>query len=198
MLDYIKGTLASTLPDRAVIEIDGIGYRLFISLSTYEKLPQVGETTKLYITTVIREDAHKRYGFGTSSERDFFEKLLDISGIGPRLALSLLGHLTLSELHLIVQRADAKALAKVPGIGKKTSERLILELGGKFDGIIVSPTGEKEKKPLSSTLSDAVNALINLGYGADGAQKAVEKAIEQAGKEPPLPELLNLALRTSR
>ncbi len=194
MFEYISGTLTDASPQKATIDVNGLGYGLFISIATFEKLPQIGTTIKIFVSTVFREDSQKMYGFLTTDERNLFETLNDISGIGPRLSIALLGHMSIEDLHLAVEHANAKALSKVPGIGKKMAERLIIELRDKF-----TKTGN-QKISLSSEQSqgavgDAISALINLGYNALDAQKAVKNALPEDGGEPPLPELISLALK---
>lgn len=193
MYEYIIGTLADANPHKAIIETNGIGYALFISLATFGKLPKIGLEVKVFTSFVVREDSQRIFGFLTKDERDFFEVLCDISGIGPRLAIAILGHMSIKDLHLAVENHNAKAITNIPGIGKKMAERLILELGDTF-----SKMG-KEKISLSSSkaqgvVGDAISALINLGYNALDAQKAVKGALSE-GKEPPLPELISLALK---
>ncbi len=193
MFEYITGMLADATPQKAIVEAGGIGYCLFISLATYEKLPKSGNQVKIYTSVVIREDSHKIFGFLHRDERDFFETLCEISGIGPRLAIAILGHMTIQDLHIAVDHHNAKAISKIPGIGKKMAERLILELGDKFgkankENISLSPTGA------SSSVGDAIRALINLGYNPLDAQNAV-KAVSPPGDEIPLPELISLALK---
>jgi holliday junction DNA helicase RuvA len=193
MMEYIKGTLIETNPIRTIIEAGGIGYRIYTPLSHYAKLPTPGNPTCLYIATVIREDSHKTYGFLSASERDLFEVLIDVSGIGPKTALSLLGHLAPSDLQLAIGSADISSICKVPGIGKKTAERLIIEMRDK----IHKHTPQIEaNKPISTTARDALSALINLGYQPQLVQKAIEKILGAETQEPDLTTLITSALKT--
>jgi len=193
MIEYIKGTLTDSSPSHAVLETHGIGYKVSIPLSNYSKLPQQGKEMVLYVSTVIREDAHKSYGFTTRIERDFFEKLIDVSGIGPKTALALIGHMELSDLQFAIAQSNITLLSKVPGIGKKTAERLVVELKdktAKISEIALSvPTGKKD------LFSDALGALINLGYHPLQAQKAVKQILAESEKEPDLASLITSALR---
>jgi len=196
MFEYVKGTLVEATPQKAIIDVNGIGYSLLISIATFEKLPSPNSEIKLFTSFVVREDSQKLFGFLTPNERDFFHTLCDISGIGPRLAIAILGHMTIDDLYLAVSHHNAKAISNIPGIGKKMAERLILELQGKFG------TTSKEKVSLTQTaspgpISDAISALINLGYNPMDAQKAVQ-AVATEGKEPPLPELISLALKAKK
>jgi len=194
MFEYIFGTLSDATPLKATIDVGGLGYCIFISIMTYEKLPQIGTKIKIYTSTIYREDSQKIYGFLTVEERNFFETLNEISGIGPRLSTAILGHMSINDLHLAVEHANVKAISQIPGIGKKMAERLVLELKDKFH------KGGKLSAPLPlhsarGTVADAISALINLGYSPLDAQKAVKNALPPEGKEPTLPDLISLALK---
>lgn len=196
MFEYIKGKLADASPLQAVIDVNGIGYQLLISLSTYSRLPAPGKELLFYVTPVIREDSHKLYGFLTKEERTLFEKFIDVSGIGPKTALALLGHMTLGDLQLALAQGDVNLLCKAPGIGKKTAERLVVEMRDKvklFDIPVAtfSSGGGKE----ATLLGDAMSALAHLGYNPVQAQKAVRAAMDSSEKELSLPELITSALR---
>lgn len=197
MYEYLKGILVEASPHKITVEVGGIGYGLFISLACFEKLPQIGSQIKIFTAFIVREDSHKIFGFLSATEKDFFHTLCDISGIGPRLSLSILGHLTIEDLHLAVEAQNTKAIAKVPGIGKKMAERLILELRDKFqkqgkENISFNPSEQQ------STLSDAIRALTNLGYNPLEAQKAVQAIANTHEKELSLPELISLALKRQK
>jgi len=194
MFAYITGTLASASPDEAILDVNGLGYLVYISLFTFEKLPKIGEICKLHTSTVIREDSQKTYGFFTLEERNFFEQLNNISGIGSRLSLAILGHMSLEDLHLAVEHANTKAISKVPGIGKKMAERLIIELRDKFKAVDKQKISLSSKSPQGIS-ADAISALINLGYSPLDAQKAVQTALKSKKEEPLLPELISLALK---
>jgi Holliday junction DNA helicase RuvA len=193
MIEYIKGTLAESSPQYAVIETHGIGYKLMIPLNNYSKLPQQGKEVTLFVSTVIREDAHKSYGFFSRTERDFFEKLIDVSGIGPKTGLTLIGHMDLSDLQLAISQSNVALLSKVPGIGKKTAERLIVELKDKASKLPEAPQAfVSEKKDL---FSDALSALVNLGYHPLQAQKAVKDVLNQSADQTDLATVITSALR---
>jgi Holliday junction DNA helicase RuvA len=189
MLDYIKGMLVSATPMKAVVEVNGLGYALHIALSTYSKLPQQGQEALFFISTVIREDSHKLYGFLSASERDLFERLNEISGIGPKTSLALLGHLDPAELQMAIAAANVSLISKAPGIGKKTAERLIIEMRDK----VLLPAATSQPSGISV---DAIAALIHLGYNPLQAQKAVKSALQNSSKEPSLSELITLSLKT--
>ncbi|MEM7175358.1 MAG: Holliday junction branch migration protein RuvA [Chlamydiota bacterium] len=194
MLDYIKGALTATAPGAATLEIDNIGYRFFIPLSTYTKLPPIGETTLLYITTIIREDSHRSFGFLTREERELFEQLSAISGIGPKTALALIGHLEETELKTAITTGNTLLLSKVPGIGKKTAERLIIELRDKVSAKFTHQT----LKPMTAQeqiIQDAISALTQLGYHPLQAERAIKKALVTFDAKPDLSLLITTALK---
>lgn len=190
MYEYIKGILTEAGPSHAVVDIGGLGYRVMIPLKSYSKLSQTGKEIIFYISTIIREDSHKLFGFLTRADRDLFERLTEVSGIGPKTALALIGHMEISDLQNAVMQENIMLISKVPGIGKKTAERLIVEMRDKFKNISATPDA-----PMGGTIGDALSALMNLGYPAARAQKAIQTAL--AGKEetPKLAQLITLALR---
>lgn len=192
MLEYIRGKLEQSTLVKAVVDVGGLGYLVHIPLSVYAKLPQIGAEVTFFISTVIREDSHKLYGFLTQNDRDFFEKLNEVSGIGPKTSLALLGALDSSDLQNALSGGNIALLHKVPGIGKKTAERLIVEMRDKVKHFeketpISLSTGDKS--------SDAIQALIHLGYQPLNAQKAVKKVLGDNETELSLPELITSALR---
>lgn len=189
MFEYIKGKLTEASPMKATVDIAGLGYRILIPLSNYAKLPQIGQEVLLYLSAVIREDAHKLYGFLTRHERDMFEKFTGVSGIGPKTALCLIGHMEISQLQYAISQSNISALCKIPGIGKKTAERLVVEMRDKVKGQDISHEGPQ------GTAFDAISALINLGYPLPQAQKAINTALSTVKEEPDLPALITLALR---
>jgi len=177
MLDYIRGRVVSKSPTRLILEVAGIGYLLHIPLSTFEKIPNHGEVTIL-TQLFIREDQIKIFGFATGEERDLFQLLLSVNGIGPNMALTILSGSTVEDIKRAVINEDAKALEKIKGVGKKTAERIILELKETIKEITTSiSTGmDVQQKAL---VSDAVMALISLGYGRSIAEKAVSDAAKK-------------------
>jgi holliday junction DNA helicase RuvA len=192
MYEYIKGDLSEASPTRAVVEASGVGFSLHIPLSSYPKLPSPGSQILFFVSLVIRQEMHTLYGFLTRMERDLFESLTQVSGIGPKTALALIGHLDAGDLQLAVSQSNITLLCRVPGIGKKTAERLVVDLRDKFakQALIDPSLGE------GSTFSkDAYNALINLGYPPIQAQKAIKMARSQGGEELSLPQLITAALR---
>lgn len=192
MFVYFKGLLISNTISSAVIEVNGIGYQILIHARVSNELPQIGQCVTLHTTFVIRENYQALYGFLESQERDVFEVLMNISGIGPKLALSLLGHLSFSELYHAVGNQDVAILCRVPGVGKKTAERLIVELKDKLQNLFKSNFMDavisQSQNFKSVQLQDAMQALINLGYTQHLAKKALKESLET------LPETADLAL----
>lgn len=187
MFAFIRGTLIEASLTFAIIEANGIGYKLFLPANLLPRLPQMGQQTLLHTSFVIRECSQALYGFLTSQDRDLFEGLLNVSGIGPKTALNLIGHMTLQELQSAVTNSDIKALSKVPGIGKKSAERLIVEMRDKISHFFsCDPSTLAVQMPLDprmQTINDAMSALIHLGYNQLTAQKAIKKSIQEFPEE---------------
>ncbi len=196
MFESIKGILKEKEPLKAIVETGGIGYRLSIPLNTYARLPSLDTSVHLHLSQVVREDAHTLYAFMAKEERDLFETLITLSGIGPKTALAIIGHMDINALHHAVVSADIRILSKIPGIGKKTAERLVIEMRDKFKNMHKKEKGMPMAVSSSDTLlADAVNALMNLGYHPMEAQKAVQTARKEEPGEIDLGTLITLALR---
>jgi len=193
MYDFIQGTLKEKGPLKAVVDVGGVGYRLSIPLNTYTRLPACDTKVLLFISHVVREDLQALYGFIAREERDLFEALTTISGIGPKTGLAIVGHMDIGAFHRAISAADTRLLSKIPGIGKKTAERLVIEMRDKV----------KKKSGIASAtfsggdslMSDAVHALLNLGYNPMEAQKAVQSALQENKKEEDLGRLITAALQ---
>ncbi|MBX9924595.1 MAG: Holliday junction branch migration protein RuvA [Rhabdochlamydiaceae bacterium] len=195
MIEYIKGILVESSPLKTIIEAAGIGHAILTPISSYSKLPSIGEKICLFISTVIREDSHKHYGFLTAEERDLFETLIEVSGIGPKTALALLGHLEAADLQIAISQSDLSSICKVPGIGKKTAERLIVEMRDRFQKNSILFTAVSSSKDTPSFTADALRALVNLGYQPLQAQKAIQSALKENQEESDLGKLITSALR---
>lgn len=199
MFAYLKGTLTDLQPDRVIVEANGIGYSISIHRRLFDRLPEAGSFIRLYTTFVIREFSQTLYGFDESDEREIFETLIGIAGIGPKLALSLLGSLTFAELHSAVSEQNVPALCKVPGVGKKTAERLIVELKDKLQNLFKTGFPESDlampQDPASAKLKDAMLALINLGYHQSVAQKALKQSSQDLPEEADLACIITAALK---
>lgn len=195
MLDYIEGTLAFSSDTEATIDHNGLGYRILISSKTHQALAQLGSKTKLYLSQVIREDSHRYFGFLSREAREFFEILIELSGIGPKTALAILGQFDPGELVEAATLGDVQKISKVPGIGKKTAERLVVELKGKNLKI---PHPQLLKTTKTSSLNDALSALMQLGFNFSIAQKALLTVVEEKGEELELSELIKESLQKIR
>ncbi|MBI5281261.1 MAG: Holliday junction branch migration protein RuvA [Candidatus Solibacter usitatus] len=190
MIAHLRGLLLDKHPNQAVVEASGVGYDVVISVGTFSALPQAGSEVKLRIHTHVREDAIQLFGFLTAEEKALFEKLIAVSGIGPKLAITVLSGISAPDLIRAIRAADIPMLTRVPGIGKKTAERIVLELRDKLDGLGTTP-GQDPKGPASPVFSldesDVVSALVNLGCQRAAAETAVRKAaaeLDAQGFEP--------------
>lgn len=174
MLDYIRGRVVNKAPTRIVLEVSSVGYLLHIPLSTFEKIPDHGEVL-LHTQLFIRDDQVKVFGFATEEERGLFQLLLSVTGIGPNTAINILSGSAVDDIKQAVIMEDAKALEKIKGVGKKTSERIVLELKERIKEIATTlPSGLDSRQ--KTLIADAVMALISLGYGRAVAEKAVSEA----------------------
>lgn len=202
MFTYIEGKLVSASLLHAVIDLQGLGYEVNIPITTAERLPAIGRKVKLATHVVYREDTQAVYGFATPEERDFFRLMIDrVPGVGPKVGLSIMSKLSLPMLRSAIAASDIALLTKCPGIGKKTAERLIIELKDKV-GVssstpaVVETDGEpSEETVVDTSLEDAVRALVTLGYRPAGADKAVRQALAEAGGQATSEALIKAALR---
>lgn len=195
MFAYIKGVLVQAMPICVVVEANGIGYKLFIPTNVFSQLPQIYQSILLHTSFVVRESAQLLYGFLTMEERDFFEALLGVTGIGPKIALALIGHMSLRGLHEAISNEDIKMLCRVPGIGKKGAERLIIEMRDKIGSISYPSSVNPSQDPHTQTVNDALSALINLGYNQNMAQKAIKKSLNEASHDVDVGTLISSALK---
>ncbi len=197
MITSISGTLVSATPLTAVIETGGLGYEVSISVTTAERLPPSGQQVKLHTLAVYREDSQTLYGFATEEERNFFRLLVEkVTGVGPKMALSVLSKLSLPSLKGAIAAGDVALLAKCPGIGKKTAERLVMELRDKVNPADlghVAPT-KGVPAPSENKIRDAVLALTALGYKSADADKSVRQAWVALGSQASTEALIKKAL----
>ena len=193
MIARLSGTVLELRTDRLVLDVSGVGYELAIPLGTFSALPPVGEKAVLHVHTHVREDALLLFGFATPQEKYVFERLISVSGIGPRVALTVLSGLPLPDLVRAIATQNARVLATIPGVGKKLAERLGLELKEKLASFgapgLPSPAGK------ASAVEDAIGALENLGYKLAQAEQAVEKAVRDVGIDD-LNKILQAALKS--
>jgi len=197
MIVGIKGKLMRSTPLSAVIEAGGLFYELAIPVTTAEKLPQAGNEVFLHTVAIYREDSQALYGFAAASDRDFFKLLIEkVSGIGPKIAINIMSRMSVETLRSAILTADIALLSKCPGIGKKTAERLVIELKDAFDGASsVMPIHiEGVSAAAPSPSSDAVATLVALGYKPVDADKAVRQAILKCGENASTEAIVKAAL----
>ena len=184
MITFLEGTLAEALPNQVIVNVNGVGYQVFIPLSSFDRLPPTGQPIKILTHLQVREDAHILYGFMTTAERDLFRLLVNhVSGIGPKLAMAVLAGMSVSMFKGAVVNSDTGLIAKISGIGKKTAERIVLELKDKV-GVAAAweaASALHAPSPEDVRINDAVLALISLGYKQIDAHKAVKQAIAAVG-----------------
>jgi len=175
MIGRLSGILLEKNPPQLLLDVQGVAYEVDVPMSTFYNLPQNGERVTLFTHLVVREDAHLLYGFGSDSERRAFRQLLKVNGIGAKIALSVLSGLSVAELAQAIAAQEAGRLTRVPGIGKKTAERLLLELKDKFGADVTQTVGVNRAPP---AMSDIMNALLALGYNDREASAAVRQLPE--------------------
>ena len=177
MIAFLRGRVLDKHPNRIVVDVNGVGYELYVPLSTYYNVGDSGTEISLRVHTHVREDALQLFGFLTPLEQLLFERLIGISGIGPKLAIAVLSGIETRELVVSVQRADIARLTRIPGIGKKTAERIVLELKDRLGDVAPADAGAWEQRPSADRLrDDLVSALENLGYHRPLAEKAADAA----------------------
>ncbi|NLL14451.1 MAG: Holliday junction branch migration protein RuvA [Fibrobacter sp.] len=198
MIEYIKGTLTEKEVTRVAIEAHGVGYNISIPLSTYEKLPETGTNLLLHIHYLVREDAHKLYGFLSKTEREMFRHLIGITKIGPKVALSVLSGITVDDLVNCINSGDSRRLEKIPGVGQKTAQRLLIELKGKVGSSLVSGISEGALAVNSGNLKirdEAFAAMVSLGYNDKQVQKAFARVEQAVSANAPVEEWIRKALQ---
>ena len=197
MITFLDGKLITALPTQAIVDVGGVGYEVFIPLSSYDKLPAAGQGIRILTHLHVREDAQILYGFMNAAERDLFRLLVNnVSGIGPKLALAVLSGMSVNNFKAAVVNSDVVSLSKISGLGKKTAERIVLELKDKLGvaaaweaaSAMHAPTPEQEQA------NEAVLALIALGYKQIDAHKTVRE-LQEKGEAKPAEELVKLALK---
>lgn len=197
MIAFLTGRLAAKTPTHLTLDVQGVGYEVFIPLSTYYALPNLDEVTALNIHTHLREDAIQLFGFLSQAEKDMFLLLTTVSGIGPKLALSVLSSLPVTDLVSAIQTENVDKLATVPGIGKKSAGRIALELKDKV-GIIRSgsdPAAISEQREADGPFEDALSALVNLGYRSQDAREALKRVTKTAAGPFVLKDLIREGLK---
>lgn len=196
MIGFLRGCLLEKHPDRLLLDVNGVGYLVAVPLSTYYTLPDPGASVTLRVHTHVREDIIALYGFSTALEVLLFERLIGVSGIGPRIALAALSGLEPTELARAVRTADVARLTTIPGIGKRTAERMVLELKEKMPpGTPGEAASGMSSSPDSDLRADLLSALLNLGYPRPAAERALDTARQALGEDARFEAVLRQALK---
>ena len=195
MIAYIRGILAEKTPAKAIIEAGGVGYEILIPVSTYDSLPRTGAEAKLLICHILREDDELLFGFGSKAEKEMFLKLTSVSGVGPKSALAIISGSSIGELSLAISTSNAKRISSIKGIGKKTAEKICIELKYKVNAIeALASAGNKGKSENAPVIRDAILALTALGFSEENANIMVSKAIAGKTDVPNVETIIRLAL----
>ncbi|HEY1788822.1 MAG TPA: Holliday junction branch migration protein RuvA [Verrucomicrobiae bacterium] len=198
MITFLHGKLIEALPTQAVVEVHGVGYEALIPLSSFDKLPPPGGEVKLLTQLVVREDAHTLYGFMSTAERDLFRLLINtVSGIGPKIALNILSGISVTAFRGAVANSDVKSLSQISGVGKKTAERMVVELRDKVGatGAWEAASAQRALSPEDQKINDAVLALMALGFKQIEAHDAVRAAHAAAGAKATVEDLVRTCLK---
>ena len=196
MIAHLRGQILEKQPNRVTVDVHGVGYDVHVPLSTYYQIGEAGHEVSLRIYTHVREEALQLYGFLTDLERQLFERLIGISGIGPKLAVAVLSGMDTRDLLTAVQRGDVARLTGVPGIGKKTAERIVLELKDRVGGLGLPQAPDAPAvRPEDQLKGDVLSALQNLGYHRPLAEKAVDSVMGESAPEATFEQVLKGALR---
>jgi Holliday junction DNA helicase RuvA len=198
MITFLHGKLVEALPTQVTVDVNGVGYEALIPLSSYDKLPKPGQEVKLLTHLAVREDAHTLYGFMSIPEREMFRLLINtVSGIGPKIALNVLSGINVTAFRGAIANGDIKALSQISGVGKKTAERMVVELKDKIGaaGAWEASSAQRALAPEDQKLNDAVLALIALGFKQIEAHDAVRKAQAALGPQGTIEELVRACLR---
>ena len=198
MIARLSGVLIQKSVTQCVVDVHGAGYRVIVPLSTFYELPEAGQPVVLHVHTHVREDAISLFGFHTEEEREVFQLMISVSGIGPKLAVNVLSGISAEEWVRAVSVEDLKRLTGIPGVGRKTAERMILELKDKAVklGSEAMPAGTAAVRTDDQAKEDALSALVNLGYKGSAAKDTVERIVKEASEHLSLDQLLKKALRT--
>ena len=194
MIAHLIGKLIYKSPDHSIVDVNGIGYKIFTPLSTYYVLPKTGESVTLHIHTRVREDELKLFGFLTEEEQTIFEKLITINKVGPKLALGILSGMSPENLLTAIISNDAARLSAIPGVGKKTAERLTLEMKDKLSDLTFEMEHKQDTEVPEGPYEDALSALVNLGYKKPQAEKSLKSAYNKVGKDSSLEDLIKESL----
>jgi Holliday junction DNA helicase RuvA len=198
MITFLHGKLVDALPTQVVVEVHGVGYEALIPLSSFDKLPPPGGDVKLLTQLIVREDSHTLYGFMSAGERDLFRLLINtVSGIGPKIALNILSGISVTAFRGAVANGDVKSLSQISGVGKKTAERMVVELRDKVGaaGAWEAASAQRALSPEDQKINDAVLALMALGFKQIEAHDAVRSAYAAAGEKASVEDLVRACLK---
>jgi holliday junction DNA helicase RuvA len=198
MITFLHGKLVEMLPTQVTVDVHGVGYEVLIPLSSFDKLPQPGHEVRLLTHLAVREDAHTLYGFVSAAEREMFRLLINtVSGIGPKIALNILSGISVAALRGAVANSDVKALSQISGVGKKTAERIVVELKDKVGaaGAWEASSAQRTLSPEDQRVNDAVLALLALGFKQIEAHETVRKAQASIGAQATVEELVRACLK---
>ena len=197
MIAHIQGRLHFKSPENLIIDVDGVGYQVHVPLTTFYELPDVGNTVALHIHTHVREDALQLYGFQAQEEKALFIRLMGVAGIGPRLAVNILSGISPAELAECLGQGNLARLISIPGVGRKTAERIMVEMRDKLPALAADRDIALSVKNAAdeAVMNDAISALVNLGYKKGVARKAIDEAIKRLEGELNLESLLKESLR---
>ena len=198
MINFLHGKLVETLPTQVTVDVHGVGYEVLIPLSSYDKLPAVGQDVRILTHLAVREDAHVLYGFMTPQERDMFRLLINtVSGIGPKIALNILSGMNVTALRGAVAQADIKSLSRISGVGRKTAERIIVELKDKIGpaGAWEAASAQRALSPEDQKVNDAVLALVALGFKQVEAHETVRATLTMLGDKVTVEDLVRACLK---
>jgi holliday junction DNA helicase RuvA len=196
MISRLTGVLVSKRAPQILIDCHGVGYEADVSMTTYYQLPEAGEKISIWTHLLIKDDAHSLVGFTTEQERRLFRQLIRINGVGPKMALTILSGIDEAQFALCVSNNDVAMLTRLPGVGKKTAERLIIEMRDKLDDVVPADSAAATAVAGPSMSGEAVEALLALGYKAADAEKMIQRA-QQAGSHASASELIRSALQAT-
>jgi Holliday junction DNA helicase RuvA len=181
VIAHLRGRVLRKEPQEVVVDVSGVGYRVTIPVSTFYRLGDEGSEVSLLTHTHVREDALALFGFVTAGEQDLFEKLISVAGVGPKLAINVLSGIEAPDLVAALKASDVARLTRIPGVGKKTAERLVLELKDKMPALLHAPEAAAAAAPSASPREDLVSALVHLGYSRPEAERGVDRALKEDG-----------------
>ena len=198
MIAHLRGSLQSKSPRYLILDVNGVGYEVTVPLTTFYELPDLGNTVSFHIHTHVRENALQLYGFRSPQEKELFVRLMGVNGIGPRLAINILSGISAGELVATVRQEDVARLIVIPGVGRKTAERIIVELRDKLAGLDIPGESDLPARQQKGTavLDDALSALLNLGYRRAVAQRAIDQACKILQRNITVENLLQECLRS--